>query len=102
MGAFSRIGPDARYHSTNVFTLDQMLRATGGRVIHGAPNGDERFVGGAFDSPTPEPGSVFFPLRDRRDGHEVVAAFLPHCGPALPPVRTVPLPSTCTRPVSAC
>src|SRR5713226_3832179 len=50
-----------------------MLRATGGRVIHGAPNGDERFVGGAFDSRIAEPGSVFFALRDRRDGHDFVA-----------------------------
>src|SRR2546430_16612988 len=78
MGAFSRIGPDARYHSTNVFTLDQMLRATGGRVIHGVPNGDERFVGGAFDSRIAEPGSVFFALRDRRDGHEFVAEAVAH------------------------
>src|SRR5437879_8875239 len=78
MGAFSRIGPDARYHSTNVFTLDQMLRATGGRVIHGVPNGDERFVGGAFDSRIAEPGSVFFALRDRRDGHEFVADAFAH------------------------
>src|SRR2546428_10994086 len=78
MGAFSRIGPDARYHSTNVFTLDQMLRATGGRVIHGVPNGDERFVGGAFDSRIAESGSVFFALRDRRDGHEFVADAFAH------------------------
>src|SRR5437899_6127681 len=78
MGAFSRIGPDARYHSTNVFTLDQMLRATGGRVIHGAPNGDERFAGGAFDSRIAESGSVFFALRDRRDGHEFVADAFAH------------------------
>ena len=56
-----------------MFTLDQLLRATGGRVIHGAPNGDERFVGGAFDSRIAEPGSVFFALRDQRDGHDFVA-----------------------------
>jgi UDP-N-acetylmuramoyl-tripeptide--D-alanyl-D-alanine ligase len=61
-----------------VFTLDQILRATGGRVIHGAPNGDERFVGGAFDSRIAEPGSVFFALRDRRDGHDFVADAFAH------------------------
>ena len=61
-----------------MFTLDQMLRATGGRVIHGAPNGDERFVGGAFDSRIAEPGSVFFALRDQRDGHEFVADAFAH------------------------
>jgi UDP-N-acetylmuramoyl-tripeptide--D-alanyl-D-alanine ligase len=61
-----------------VFTLDQMLRATGGRVIHGAPNGDERFTGGAFDSRIAEPGSVFFALRDQRDGHEFVADAFAH------------------------
>ena len=61
-----------------MFTLDQMLRATGGRVIHGAPNGDERFFGGAFDSRIAEPGSVFFALRDRRDGHDFVADAFAH------------------------
>jgi UDP-N-acetylmuramoyl-tripeptide--D-alanyl-D-alanine ligase len=61
-----------------VFTLEQMLRATGGRVIHGAPNGDERFVGGAFDSRIAEAGSVFFALRDQRDGHEFVADAFAH------------------------
>ncbi len=57
----------------NVFTLEEMLRATGGRVIHGVPRMDARFVGGAFDSRIAEPGSVFFALRDRRDGHDFVA-----------------------------
>jgi UDP-N-acetylmuramoyl-tripeptide--D-alanyl-D-alanine ligase len=61
-----------------VFTLEQMLQATGGRVIHGAPNGDERFVGGAFDSRIAEAGSVFFALRDQRDGHEFVADAFAH------------------------
>lgn len=61
-----------------MFTLDQMLRATGGRVIHGAPNGDERFVGGAFDSRITKAGSVFFALRDQRDGHEFVADAFAH------------------------
>jgi UDP-N-acetylmuramoyl-tripeptide--D-alanyl-D-alanine ligase len=76
-----------------VFTLDQMLLATGGRVIHGAPNGDERFVGGAFDSRIAEPGSVFFALRDQRDGHEFVAdAFAHGAGAAVVerPVQSLP------------
>jgi UDP-N-acetylmuramoyl-tripeptide--D-alanyl-D-alanine ligase len=73
-----------------VFTLDEMLRATGGRVIHGAPNGDERFVGGAFDSRIAEPGSVFFALRDRRDGHEFVADAFAHGAHAAVVERPVP------------
>jgi UDP-N-acetylmuramoyl-tripeptide--D-alanyl-D-alanine ligase len=56
-----------------VFTLEQLLAATGGRVIQGTPRGDERFVGGAFDSRIVEPGEVFFALRDQRDGHDFVA-----------------------------
>src|SRR5438128_9879955 len=56
-----------------MFTLQQLLEATGGRVIHGTPRPDERFAGGAFDSRIAEPGSVFFALRDRRDGHDFVA-----------------------------
>jgi UDP-N-acetylmuramoyl-tripeptide--D-alanyl-D-alanine ligase len=61
-----------------VFTLEEMLQATGGRVIHGTPNPSERFVGGAFDSRIAEAGSVFFALRDRRDGHEFVADAFAH------------------------
>jgi UDP-N-acetylmuramoyl-tripeptide--D-alanyl-D-alanine ligase len=61
-----------------VFTLEEMLRATGGRVIHGSPNLSERFVGGAFDSRIAEPGTVFFALHDRRDGHEFVADAFAH------------------------
>ena len=56
-----------------MFTLEQLLAATGGRVIQGTPRGDERFVGGAFDSRIVQPGEVFFALRDQRDGHEFVA-----------------------------
>ena len=56
-----------------MFTLEQLLAATGGRVLHGTPRRDERFVGGAFDSRIVQPGEVFFALRDQRDGHEFVA-----------------------------
>jgi UDP-N-acetylmuramoyl-tripeptide--D-alanyl-D-alanine ligase len=73
-----------------VFTLEQLLRATGGRVIHGVPNGDERFVGGAFDSRIAEPGSVFFALRDQRDGHDFVADAFAHGARAAVVERPVP------------
>jgi UDP-N-acetylmuramoyl-tripeptide--D-alanyl-D-alanine ligase len=56
-----------------VFTLEQLLSATGGRVIHGTPRADERFIGGAFDSRIVQPGEAFFALRDQRDGHDFVA-----------------------------
>ncbi|HEY6957782.1 MAG TPA: UDP-N-acetylmuramoyl-tripeptide--D-alanyl-D-alanine ligase [Candidatus Limnocylindria bacterium] len=56
-----------------MFTLDDLLEASGGRVISGAPRGDERYAGGAFDSRIVRAGEVFFALRDQRDGHEFVA-----------------------------
>ncbi|HYK98289.1 MAG TPA: UDP-N-acetylmuramoyl-tripeptide--D-alanyl-D-alanine ligase [Candidatus Acidoferrales bacterium] len=56
-----------------MFTLDDLLEASGGRIIHGAPRPDERYAGGAFDSRIVVPGEVFFALRDQRDGHEFVA-----------------------------
>ena len=56
-----------------MFTLEQLLAATGGRVIQGTPRAQERFVGGAFDSRIVQPGEVFFALSDKRDGHEFVA-----------------------------
>ncbi|TMF27062.1 MAG: UDP-N-acetylmuramoyl-tripeptide--D-alanyl-D-alanine ligase [Chloroflexi bacterium] len=73
-----------------MFTLEDMLRATGGRVIHGVPNPNERFSGGAFDSRIAERGSVFFALRDRRDGHEFVADALAHGARAAIVERPVP------------
>ncbi|TMG71921.1 MAG: UDP-N-acetylmuramoyl-tripeptide--D-alanyl-D-alanine ligase [Chloroflexi bacterium] len=57
----------------SLFTLDDLLDATGGRVIHGAIQQGRAFVGGAFDSRVAEPGSVFFALRGERDGHDFVA-----------------------------
>ena len=61
-----------------MFTLDQLLAASGGRVIQGTPRADERFVGGAFDSRIVQPGEVFFALRDQRDGHAFVADAFAH------------------------
>src|SRR2546422_9193652 len=73
----------------SVFTLEEMLRATGGRVIHGVPNLSDRFTGGAFDSRIAERGSVFFAFRDRRDGHEFVADAFAHCAPSAGVERPV-------------
>jgi UDP-N-acetylmuramoyl-tripeptide--D-alanyl-D-alanine ligase len=57
-----------------VFTLDDLLDATGGRVINGSGSPDRVFAGGAFDSRIAEPGTVFFALRGDRDGHDFVAS----------------------------
>src|SRR2546430_14207631 len=81
--------PDS-YHRSNVFTLQELLAATGGRVIHGAPRPDERFVSGAFDSRIAQPGSVFFALRDQRDGHDFVADAFAHGARAAVVERPVP------------
>jgi UDP-N-acetylmuramoyl-tripeptide--D-alanyl-D-alanine ligase len=67
-----------------VFTLDDLLEATGGRVIHGASEPGRAFAGGAFDSRVAEPGTVFFALRGERDGHDFVAdAFARGVGAAV-------------------
>jgi UDP-N-acetylmuramoyl-tripeptide--D-alanyl-D-alanine ligase len=56
-----------------VFTLGDLVTASGGRIIRGTAREDERFTGGAFDSRIVRPGELFFALRDQRDGHEFVA-----------------------------
>lgn len=73
-----------------MFTLEQLLRATGGRVISGTPRPNERFTGGAFDSRIVQPGTVFFALKDRRDGHEFVADAFAHGASAAVVQRRVP------------
>jgi UDP-N-acetylmuramoyl-tripeptide--D-alanyl-D-alanine ligase len=75
-----------------VFTLEQLLAATGGRVVQGTPRGGERFVGGAFDSRIVQPGEVFFALRDQRDGHDFVADAFARGARAAVVERTVPAP----------
>jgi UDP-N-acetylmuramoyl-tripeptide--D-alanyl-D-alanine ligase len=75
-----------------VFTLEQLLGATGGRIIQGTPRANERFVGGAFDSRIVEPGEVFFALRDQRDGHDFVAAAFARGARAAVVERAVPAP----------
>lgn len=56
-----------------MFTLGRLLTATAGRVVRGTPDPSLTFIGGAFDSRILEPGTLFFALRDRRDGHDFVA-----------------------------
>ena len=75
-----------------MFTLDQLLAATGGRVIRGTHRADERFVGGAFDSRIVERGEVFFALRDQRDGHDFVADAFARGAAAAVVERAVPTP----------
>ena len=75
-----------------MFTLEQLLTATGGRVIQGTPRTDERFVGGAFDSRIVQPGEVFFALRDQRDGHDFVADAFARGARAAVVERAVPAP----------
>lgn len=75
-----------------MFTLEQLLAATGGRVIQGTPRADERFIGGAFDSRIIGPGEVFFALRDQRDGHDFVADAFARGARAAVVERSVPTP----------
>ncbi|MEO8633383.1 MAG: UDP-N-acetylmuramoyl-tripeptide--D-alanyl-D-alanine ligase [Chloroflexota bacterium] len=75
-----------------MFTLEQLLAATGGRVIQGTPRADERFVGGAFDSRIVQPGEIFFALRGERDGHEFVGDALARGARAAVVERAVPAP----------
>lgn len=56
-----------------MFTLERLLDASGGRVVRGRAEPGLTFGGGAFDSRIAEPGSLFFALRDQRDGHDFVA-----------------------------
>ena len=59
-----------------MFTLEQLLEAGGGRVVRGRPRDGQRFTGGVIDSRVARPQTVFFALRDQRDGHDFVAAAL--------------------------
>lgn len=56
-----------------MFTLERLLDASGGRVVRGHADPSRSFPGGAFDSRIAEPGTLFFALRDQRDGHDFVA-----------------------------
>ncbi|HUQ41296.1 MAG TPA: UDP-N-acetylmuramoyl-tripeptide--D-alanyl-D-alanine ligase [Candidatus Limnocylindrales bacterium] len=56
-----------------MFTLEDLLDASGGRITSGSASPELQFTGGAFDSRIVAPGEVFFALRDQRDGHEFAA-----------------------------
>jgi len=56
-----------------LFTLARVLAATAGRIARGSADPGLTFSGGAFDSRILEPGTLFFALRDVRDGHDFVA-----------------------------
>ncbi|MDP9265366.1 MAG: UDP-N-acetylmuramoyl-tripeptide--D-alanyl-D-alanine ligase [Chloroflexota bacterium] len=72
-----------------MFTLERLLAATDGRIVRGAARGEMNFGGGAIDSRTAAPGSVFFALRDKRDGHDFVADAL-RAGAAAALVERLP------------
>lgn len=55
-----------------MFTLARLLGATAGRVVRGSAEPSLTFSGGAFDSRILAPGTLFFALRDARDGHDFV------------------------------
>ncbi len=57
-----------------MFTLEQLVAASGGRVVRGAVDPGTGFPGGTNDSRDIRPGEVFFALSDQRDGHAFVAA----------------------------
>ena len=73
-----------------MFTLDDLLDASGGRIINGKPDAAVQFTGGAFDSRLVAHGEVFFALRDQRDGHEFVASALVRGAGAAVVERPVP------------
>jgi len=56
-----------------VFTLGRLVEASGGQVVRGDADPDITFGSGSFDSRIAAPGSLFFALRDQRDGHDFVA-----------------------------
>lgn len=56
-----------------MFTLERLLDASAGVVVRGTAAGRTTFSGGTFDSRIAEPGTLFFALRDQRDGHDFVA-----------------------------
>ncbi|MBI2982707.1 MAG: UDP-N-acetylmuramoyl-tripeptide--D-alanyl-D-alanine ligase, partial [Chloroflexi bacterium] len=56
-----------------MFTLARLLAATSGRIVTGSADPSLTFAGGAFDSRILSPGTLFFALKDVRDGHDFVA-----------------------------
>ncbi|MFN2519604.1 MAG: UDP-N-acetylmuramoyl-tripeptide--D-alanyl-D-alanine ligase [Candidatus Limnocylindria bacterium] len=72
-----------------MFTIERLLAATGGRLARGAGLPGTTFSGGVIDSRVAFPGSVFFALRDVRDGHDFVADALA-AGAAAAVVERIP------------
>ena len=72
-----------------MFTLDDLLDASGGRIVNGMPAREARYSGGAFDSRLVRDSEVFFALRDQRDGHDFVADALAHGAAAAVVERTI-------------
>ena len=62
------------------FSTGEIAAATGGQLVHGAP--DITVEGVSTDSRTLLPGQLFVPLRARRDGHEFIAAAVEAGAPA--------------------
>jgi UDP-N-acetylmuramoyl-tripeptide--D-alanyl-D-alanine ligase len=75
-----------------LFTLERLLAASGGRVVHGSPDPVLRFTGGAYDSRLVQGGECFFALRDVRDGHDFVADAIARGARAAVVEHAVPVP----------
>ena len=72
-----------------MFTLEQLVAASGGRVVRGAADPATGFPGGTNDSRIIGAGEVFFALTDQRDGHAFVGAAFAH-GAAAAVVERIP------------
>lgn len=72
-----------------MFTLEQLVTASGGRVVRGAAGPTAGFPGGTNDSRIIRPGEVFFALTDERDGHTFVGAAFAN-GAAAAVVERIP------------
>ena len=72
-----------------MFTLEQLVVASGGRVVRGAANPTTEFPGGTNDSRIIRSREVFFALTDERDGHSFVGAAFAH-GASAAVVQRIP------------
>jgi UDP-N-acetylmuramyl pentapeptide synthase len=75
-----------------VFTLEQLLAATGGRVIQGDAARGRAIRRRCVRLRIVQPGEVFFALRDQRDGHDFVADAFARGARAAVVERAVPAP----------
>ena len=72
-----------------MFTLEQLVAASGGRVVRGAAAPSTGFPGGTNDSRIVGRGEVFFALTAERDGHAFVGAAFAN-GAAAAVVERIP------------